>query len=272
MNKAFRYLSIFLVVCALISWTDIAESRSAAVKVIFMKGSPKIMKANANEWTACSLDLVIDNGDRIKTLKGEALELSFAKDNSNIVRVNEEADVIVRKGEAPYSVELLNGEVMTLLRKLPERSTFEVRTPAGLSGARGTGWRSAATGERATFDAFERSIYAKGIDQLGNELGEIIVDAGWRTTLDRFEMPERLEKLSDADFERWNGWKEELSKRLGQRFEAARPSAETMIEIGVEKTDTRTQERIERKDQDNRTPGGDSGSRESSSGGGDLPR
>src|SRR3989338_4784453 len=100
MIRIIRCLSLFLAACVLISAADIAESQ-VAVKVVFVKGSPKIMKADTGEWAPCSLDMVIDNGDRIKTVKDEVLELSFAQDNSNILRVNEGSDVIVKKGDEP---------------------------------------------------------------------------------------------------------------------------------------------------------------------------
>lgn len=190
-----------------------AQSQDA-VKVILVKGSPKIIKAGTSEWADCKVDMPIDSGDRIKTSGGEAVEISFKRDNSNVIKIDENSDMLVKKNQAPYSIELLNGEVMSLIRKLPKNSTFEVRTPAGVSGARGTGWRSHTDGARSTFAAFERSIYTKGIDASGKDMeGELIVRSGWRTTLERFEKPERLEKLSAKDFERWNGWKEGVEKR-----------------------------------------------------------
>ncbi len=214
--KVIKGIFIFftLMFLAIFLSASITESQDA-VRAIVTKGNPKIMKADANDWTDCKVDTAIDNGDRIKTLKGESVELSFIKGDMNVVKVEEGSDVVIRVKQPPYSIELLNGSLLSLIKKLPSKSTFEVRTPAGLSGARGTGWRSQTDGSKATFDAFEESIYAKGIDKTGNEIeGELIIQSGWRTIIDKFEKPSRLEKLSELDMEKWNKWKEELSERL----------------------------------------------------------
>lgn len=219
MSKFIRSAHFFIVL--VVSITLLASGVAIAqdlVRVLFVKGNPKMMKSGTNEWIDCKVGLVLDNGDRVKTLNNDVIEISFLKDNSNIIKIDENSDVLVRQREAPYSIELLNGEVMSLIKKLPKRSSFEVRTPAGLSGARGTGWRSRTTGAQSIFDSFERSIYAKGIDPSGREMeDELIVRSGWRTSLNKFEKPTHLERLSREDFEKWNRWKEELADHIGIR-------------------------------------------------------
>jgi hypothetical protein len=239
------FVAAALAVCVVAISAEVAECQNA-VRIIFVKGSPKIASVDAEEWSDCVVGMDVKNGDRVRTLADEAVEISFAAGNPNVIRIGENSDVLVKKGESPYSIELLNGEVMTLLRKLPKRSTFEIRTPAGLSGARGTGWRSSTTGDRAMFEVFEASIYAKGIDRAGQVMTEeLVVESGWKTVVDRFERPERLERLSAGDMERWNSWKDDARERLeksaGQegaatrggggvtQVEAQRPSGEEII-------------------------------------------
>ena len=113
-------------------------------KIFYVKGKPNIMKEGLPNWKACKTGMQIDNGDRIKTEKGEAVEISFLEDKSNIVRIEENTDAYIRKCVAPYRIELLNGAAMALIKKLPKGSTFEIATPVGLSGARGTGWNPGA--------------------------------------------------------------------------------------------------------------------------------
>jgi hypothetical protein len=236
-----RKPSFFLITLAAVSiflFAAITESQET-VKVISVKGSPKIIKLAANEWVLCKADMVIENGDRIKTLGNEVVEISFAKNGANIIRIEENSDVFVKKTQAPYSVELLNGEVMSLIKNLPKDSAFEIRTPAGLSGSRGTGWRSQTDGLKATFDVFEDSIYAKGIDQAGNVMKEeLIVERGWRTIVDKFEKPSRLEKLSSQDFERWNRWKEDLAGKSQERFERTSRIESRIEELAAKKEDS----------------------------------
>lgn len=219
MRKFAKSTVVFLVLCASVLFLTVpAEASGEAagpVKMLYVKGIPKIMKAGANQWTDCIKGMEIANGDRIRTSTEEVVELSFNADNSNIVSIKPNSDLFVRRGTAPHLVELVSGEAMALIKSLPANSTFEVLTPAGLSGARGTGWNNETTGDRSTFSAFENSIYAKGIDPSGNPTaGSLEIDTGLKTTVDRFEAPEKLESISERERERWNDWKEGLTERL----------------------------------------------------------
>jgi hypothetical protein len=79
----------------------------------------------------------------------------------------------------------------------------------------GTGWRTSTDGSKARFEAFERRIYVKGIEQSGNPMeGELIVNSGWASRLNKFERPEKLERLSYDDIDRWNRWKKDMTTRV----------------------------------------------------------
>ena len=210
-KKSFFIFAI--VTLAIFVMTCVAESQDA-VMVMFAKGKPKIMKADKKEWADCAIGTVIVNGDRIKTGDGDIVEICFLQNRSNVIRVEENSDVFIKKGQPPYSIELLNGAAMALIQSLPANSSFEVRTPTGVSGARGTGWRSRTTGSSSTFEAYEHSIYAGGIDASGNLVGELNVPSGFRTIVAKFEKPSKLEELSQMDLDKWNRWKEDLSSRL----------------------------------------------------------
>jgi len=205
----------FIVAVALFFLCGASSFAENQTKIFYVKGKPNIMKEGLPNWKACKVNMPVGNGDRIKTEKEEAVEISFLADRSNMMKIEENTDAYIRKCEAPYRIELLNGAAMALIKKLPRGSTFEIATPAGLSGARGTGWRSSTSGASADFQCYESTIYVKGIDQNGNMIeGELTVKSGWQAFLDRFEKPERLGKLSDDDIARWNQWKNELEGRL----------------------------------------------------------
>jgi hypothetical protein len=183
--------------------------------VFYVKGAPKIMKSGSSEWQDCKLGMRIDSGDHVKTVKEEALEISFLKDRSNMVRIEEDSDVFIKKNEAPYSIELISGAIIALIKKLPAKSSFEIRTPIATCGSMGTGWRTSTDGSKARFEAFERRIYVKGIEQSGNPMeGELIVNSGWASRLNKFERPEKLERLSYDDIDRWNRWKKDMTTRV----------------------------------------------------------
>lgn len=188
-----------------------AGAEESAVRIIYIKGSPNVLKAGKADWEACRLQMAVDNGDRIKTLKGEIADISFLKDNSNIVRIEENSDVFIKRGQSPYLVELLNGSTMARIQNLPQNSTFEIRTPTGISGARGTGWGGSTNGESSLFRAFVNFIYVKGIDSSGKEMKEeALLKSGWKMRVNKFGAPEGLEKLSRSDIDRWDAWMKDL--------------------------------------------------------------
>jgi hypothetical protein len=105
---------------------------------------------------------------------------------------------------------------------LPEDSTFEVRTPTGVSGARGTGWRSATDGQRSSFEAYDNTIYVKGLNPDGSVMEEETdVDMGYKTTVERFEKPGRIEKLTEREMERWNSWRDDVKNREAKSNEVS---------------------------------------------------
>lgn len=221
-------------------------------RIYFVQGGPTINRAGASDWVACEKGMVVGTGDRIKTLAGEVVEVSFEKKDSNIVRISENSDVLLKKTDAPYSIELLNGEAMALLKKLPANSTFEIRTPAGLSGARGTGWGSQTDGRRSIFRSFLNSIYTRGIDSSGNPMaGELIVDSGFRTLVDMFQDPSGLESLSPEEWAAWRQWMDELERRggsLSERFARIENMAGNIDDFSDKKQDTNEARDAERLD------------------------
>lgn len=237
--------NLILTVLFLALWSTAAGARNEA-KIFYVKGKPDIMKEGEAGWKACRVDMRIDNGDRIKTERGEAAEIAFLSDKSNIVRIEQDSDVYVRKSEAPYRIELLNGSAMALINKLPKGSTFEIATPVGLSGARGTGWRTSTDEGSSIFAAFERFIYVNGFDQSGNPIGDLLVEGGYRTLLNRFETPERLEKLSPEELAAWNEWKRDLGRRLKEMLERAGRLESRIDELESRKLDIKESRDLER--------------------------
>lgn len=183
-------------------------------EVLFVRGDPQIMKKGADRWTGCKVKMAVNDGDRIRTSKDESVEVGFVELRKNIVKIGADSDVVVVSGQDPYLINILNGETMALLAGLPKGSNFQIKTPTGLSGARGTGWRSITDGIRSTFESYVNAIYVKGIDRSGKPMDEeLIVDRGYKTTVNQFEAPERVERLMAEDFDRWNAWRDEVNSR-----------------------------------------------------------
>lgn len=214
-SNGFNVVFIVVLALALFLFVGPVFAQDAKASIFSLEGNPKIMKSGNTQWQECEIDMPIDTGDHIKTLKEEWVEISFLNDRTNMVKVEGDSDIVIKKNEAPYSLDLISGSVMALIRKLPKNSTFEVTTPVGLCGARGTGWRSSTDNTRSRFAAFEHRIYVRGIDTSGKPMkGELIVKKGWANILNKFEKPEKLDRLLSGDIKRWNIWKKSLTDRI----------------------------------------------------------
>lgn len=186
------------------------------VKVVSVKGSPRIMKSGSSDWIDCKPDMKIGNGDRIKTGSDSEAEIAFSRDMASMVKIEKDSDMAIwAKNKPTASIDLFSGTVMARIKDLPRKSSFRVKTPTGISGVRGTGWKSRTNGQSSEFSAFENSIYVKGIDRDGNEMpGETIVESGFGTTVGKFEEPSTPERLPQGEMERWNGWTESTTPAL----------------------------------------------------------
>ncbi|MFA4980966.1 MAG: FecR domain-containing protein [Candidatus Omnitrophota bacterium] len=216
MVKPVRFGLIFIVFAAMsVVFFNMAKAQQGDVKIVYLKGDPKIMKSGTNTWSPCDLKMAVGNGDRIKTLDKEAVEISFSKKDANIVRIEPNSDVFVRKSESPYLIELMSGTAMALINDLPKGSAFEVKTPLGLSGARATGWTVSADEAASMFSALEDSIYTAILDEFGNIKGDMVnVKEGWKLILEK-DKAMILERLTAGDFQKWNEWRQDVLSRLG---------------------------------------------------------
>lgn len=237
-----KYLLFFSVVFSIIFLSCAIGECQNNVRVIGLKGSPEMMKTGSPDWAACSVGSGIENGDRIKTEKGEVVDIAFTNGVANIVRVDSESDVFIRSCSDPYRIELLNGATMAWLQKLPAKSTFEIKTPTGISGARGTGWRSWTNGQTSIFSVFQNFIYTMGLDGQGNPTAEeLIVKDGWKAFIDKLEKSGRIEKLSKEDRAIWDAFIEELRKAFGisGNFDRANSLNSKIEELESKKQDIR---------------------------------
>ena len=183
-----------------------------APEVLRVKGDPKIMKKGADAWASCKENMSVVDGDRIKTSKDELVVIGFVENRKNIVRVGGDSEVVMIDGLEPdYTISLMNGELLILLLSLPQDSNFVVSTPAGVSSARGTGWRALTDDKASTFEAYDNSIYVKGVYADGKpmEYG-MVVNMGYSTVVKRSGPPAPVQRLIPGDVDRWNAWRDEV--------------------------------------------------------------
>ena len=183
-----------------------------APEVLKVTGDVKVMKKDAAGWTAAAEKMSVSDGDRFRTAADGSVVIGFVLGRKNIAIIGPDTEAVVASGREPtYTIDLQKGEATLLILNLPESSTFEVTTPAGVGGAKGTGWRVLTDGDVSTFEAYDNTIYVKGLYADGSVTEDTtFVDMGYKTTVRKLQIPGPVEKLAPADMDRWNAWRDEV--------------------------------------------------------------
>lgn len=205
---------MFIAPAAFVTQAFAAKEAVRTAKVLLVQGDVKVQKSGKTEWDTAKPGLALADGDTIKTFKSSAIEISFDKDNKNLVRLEENSTAILR-GKALNRIELPEGRIRSLVKNLKKESSFDIKTPTVVAGARGSGWDVIATGKRDNVKAFEDEIFVQSYDQQGKLIKEIFVREGWEVLIDRFQSPGELVELSNRDRNDWNSWRDDLGGRLG---------------------------------------------------------
>jgi hypothetical protein len=94
-------------------------------------------------------------------------------------------------------------------------STFEIKTPTAVCGARGTGWDTGTDGSKVTVDTFEREVYFYPLSGEGEPVEDPIIGAGKSGLLEGPGAPITIGDLAPGKMDDWNAWKEDVSDRTG---------------------------------------------------------
>ncbi|MFA6356833.1 MAG: FecR family protein [Candidatus Omnitrophota bacterium] len=205
--------AVFAIMPPVLPHAYAAKEAEKTAKVTFVQGDAKVQKSGATAWDTAKAGLVLSDGDTIKTAKASAVEISFDKNNKNMVRLEEESTAILR-GKSLNRIELPVGRIRSLVKSLKKESSFDIKTPTVVAGARGSGWDVIASDKRDNVKAFEDEIFVQSYDQQGKLIKEIFVREGWEVLVDRFQSPGELIELTDKDRNDWSSWRDDLSGRL----------------------------------------------------------
>ena len=171
-------------------------------KVILVKGDVNIQKAGRTDWVKAKEGMTLTDGDAAKTAKGSVIEITFDRDKKNIIRLDENSTAILR-GKMLRQVELPRGKIRFVVKSLKKDSSFEIKTPTVVAGARGSGGDVIASDKADTVKAFEDELFVQSFDEQGNMIQEISLKEGWEVNVERFEAPGELIEITDMDKGDW---------------------------------------------------------------------
>lgn len=227
--RRFNRLLAALFICVSIALVDSYFSAEAAL-IVSVAGVPKITKSSNNEVRTCKTGMEVNPGDVISTLLDERVDIALDDKADRILRIDENSYVRINTQDF---INLSRGTIYAKIKSMPKDSKFEVRTPVAICGARGTGWFVETDSNKSAFGVFENSIYVKGIDRSGNIIeDELSLTEGQKTLIDRFDKPGAIEKLSEADLNKWNDLIKELEPNdIKQR---PKPTIEQREELNID--------------------------------------
>ncbi|MFA4842922.1 MAG: FecR family protein, partial [Candidatus Omnitrophota bacterium] len=237
--------------------------------IIYVSGTVKVKTPISPDWIDAQEGMIVKAGDVIKTDADSRAELAFGERLDNIINVFPSSQLVISSLDQGL-VKLEEGRVFSLIKKLNKGSTFEVRTPTAVAGARGTGWGTGFLNSLTQVQGFEKSVYVAGLDENNNLSGLKDMPEGFGTSVPKRGGPAKFFRLSEEEIQSWRAWLKEARSHLDRYKEKKGQGGEAQSEK-LEKAESRSRvlERVERETtrteeirRDRRTRGGSSGGKE----------
>lgn len=185
------------------------------VKVISVSGSAGYLASGKADWEELKADMTLYSGDSVKTGKDSSVNIAFDGERENVVNIHSDTHVVLKLGDRE-KIELIDGEVFALVKRLPAGSAFEIRTPTAVCGARGTGWGALVEELKTIISSYEDAAYAKGIKKDGTLTDETLILEGYKVMVTIYGEVSKLMKIAEKDYEQWDIWKDALIELLSR--------------------------------------------------------
>lgn len=188
------------------------EDNKPYVEVVSVSGSAQALIPPSTEWIALKEDAVLHSEDSIKTYDNSYAEIAFDEDKIVRIEPNSYVTVLLHENE---KLELVSGAVYAAVKKLPPRSSFEIRTPIAMSGARGTDWLTRLDGNDMVVEAYDDMPFVRTIEKDGTfSREEFRIGPGYQTKVPRFGVPGKFTKIPVPEMQAWRQWKAEVTPRV----------------------------------------------------------
>lgn len=254
------FLAVFLFMSSVF---DASAQTMSVAEIIYVSGTVRIKTPASPDWIGAREGMIIKEGDIIKTEADSRAELAFGERLDNIINVFPNSQLVISSLD-PGLVKLEEGRVFSLIKKLGKGSSFEVRTPTAVAGARGTGWGTSFLNSLTQVQGFEKSVYVAGLDENNNLSGLKDMPEGFGTSVPKGGGPVKFFRLNEEETQSWRAWLTDARNHLGRYKEKKGQGGEAQSEK-LEKAQSRSRvlERVERETdrteelrRDRRTGGG----------------
>lgn len=210
-------IAAFLLFCALAlvffgkGWLPKEAVFDQTNKTFLVKGDVKIKKAEGGSgWQRMETSTVLEKGDAVETAAGSSVEIIIGRNTDRAIEIKENSRVEFREIN-PTSLDLPEGEIQALVRKLEPKSSFKVKTPTAICGVKGTGWAVAAKPDKTRVSVFENEIFVQELAPSGKpRMKQHIAAAGTQRTIPKDESISEAEKIGEGDLQSWEYWSKNM--------------------------------------------------------------
>ncbi len=178
-----------------------------ANKTFVVKGDVRIKKTGEGAgWHNMEASTVLEKGDTVETGKNSSVDIVIGNDTEKTIRLGEKSHVEFQ-GINPADLSVSQGKLLVALKKLEPKSSFVIKTPTAICGARGTGWIEEVLPEKTKVSVFESEIFAHEVGANGKrDPVENMVAAGTQRTLEKNKPISEIQTIRESDLEEWSYW------------------------------------------------------------------
>lgn len=217
MNKNILKITVLLsgLVLVLFAWKYFTPKEEIVLdqtnKTFMVKGDVRIRKAkNPSELLKMDPSTILEKGDIVETSEGSSADIIIGANTDKAIRLEEKSSVEFQ-GINPARLNMSKGKVRVSLKKLEPGTSFTVKTPTAISGARGTAWMQDAEGGKTRVCVFENNVYVCGLDQSGKPVTkEYVTGEGVQRTLEGGKAVSGPQPIPESDMKDWEYWKKNI--------------------------------------------------------------
>ena len=233
--------NLILVLLCLLVITPSSLAYEDKVVIISLTGDVEVLASGESTWIKAGIGMVLRARDRIRTQVSSTCDLSFDSKDKNVVGILENSDVVILLRGAE-KIELIDANIYAKLSSL-KGTSFEIRTPTAVCGARGTGLgvKGNSNGTEAT--AYKNDIYVRNAK--GEEKG---VGEGFLRKIDKMgKISKQIEAIVD-NIQKFQSWQKNMDKIVRSSKRAGTRKVDRLSDK-VEKLVGRTEEYSEKRDE-----------------------
>ena len=156
----------FVVLVSLFAFARPVLAEEFQCEVLNVKGTVTVRDSKGTARAAKQTEL-LKVGEEVEVGDESYVDLSYDKDWKNVTRLEANSKVKITS-IAPGKLDLTEGGIFAKLKKLPQDSAFEVRTPTAVATVRGSEYRTTfLLGQTDVFNAASSRVVVYGVKEDG---------------------------------------------------------------------------------------------------------